>query len=510
MAKILVIDDELFYREIIKELLEKEGHKVFSASNAREGLDLVRQVEPDLSLVDIVLPGNMDGLAVLFKLKQIYPEMPVIMLSAYDDKKLILSALRRGAFDYLPKPIAGPELKHTVDQALERFQLIQERDAKLSRLANLEQGAGQLTQFVKGKIRIEEVANAYQLLETTLDLVSQVLECERVSVMLFEPAENKLKVVASKGMSKSLIKKESREPKATVSGWVFEHKEAVLVKDLNTDTRFQASEYSSSYKTNSFVIAPLMVGGVVVGTINANDKTKGENFDEDDLVLLKTFSHQIALTLQYLQAIAELEREKKRLELMAGLEKILVEERDPQVMLKQILKKCQEMMEVICASIYLKDEHTSELIHRVGWDGARELKVKHRIALGKSTTGMVAEQDKTVIINNPSSEKTFSQAIEWMGEGTIKNYIASPIKISERVIGVIRLLNRREGEFKKQDEIFLEEVAKLVGIALRNLELYQRLKRSVEELVQTNQMLSRANQELEIKTRELELLRKKR
>lgn len=510
MAKILVIDDELFYREIIKELLEKEGHKVFSAGNAREGLELVRQVEPDLSLVDIVLPGNMDGLAVLFKLKQTYPEMPVIMLSAYDDKKLILSALRRGAFDYLPKPIAGPELIHTVDQALERFRLIQERDAKLSKLANLEQGAGQLAQFVKGKIRIEEVASAYQLLETTLELVSQVLECERVSVMLFDPAENKLRVVASKGMSKSLIKKESREPKATVSGWVFENKKAVLVKDLNTDTRFQAGEYSSSYKTNSFVIAPLIVGGEVIGTINANDKINGERFDEDDLMLLKTFSHQVALTLQYLQAIGELGREKKRLGLMAELEKILVEERDPQVMLKQILKKCQEMMEVICASIYLKNEHTNELVHQVGWDGARELKIKHRIALGKSATGMVAEQDKSVIINNPAREKNFSPTMEWLGEGAIKNYLASPIKISERVIGVIRLLNRPEGEFKKQDEIFLEEVAKLVGIALRNLELYQRLKRSMEELMQTNQMLTRANQELEIKTRELELLRRKR
>ena len=85
MAKILVIDDELFYREIVRDTLEKEGHKVFTAANAREGLDLLKQGEPDVALVDIVLPGSMDGLAVLFKIKTQTPELPVVMLSAYED-----------------------------------------------------------------------------------------------------------------------------------------------------------------------------------------------------------------------------------------------------------------------------------------------------------------------------------------------------------------------------------------------------------------------------------------
>jgi len=509
MAKILIIDDELFYREIVRDTLEKEGHKVLTASNAREGLDFVQKEPPDVALVDIVLPGSMDGLAVLFKIKSQAPDLPVIMLSAYEDKKMILSALRRGAFDYLSKPISPQELVHIIGQALERCQLIREREQKLAKLSSLEAGASRLAQSFEGKLDLTEVADALQILDTTLELVSQVLSCDRVSIMLLDPKENKLKVVVSRGWSKSQVKTESRDPKKSVSGWVLENKKAILVRDVNNDERFPASDFAKLYKTNSFVIAPLFVAGEVVGTINANDKNDGTEFSEDDLMLLKTFSHQVALTLQYLQAINQLGREKKSLALMAELEKILLEERDSKLLLTQILKKCQEMMEVNLAAIFLKDEMTGDLVFQVGWDGGKEQKLKHRLRPGESLTGRVAAEKKTFIINRPQEHKDFSAEKEGVRAGELKNYLASPIKVGDQAIGVIRLANNLKRPFKKQDGELLEEVARSVGIALRNLELYRRIERSVEETILANQMLRRANEELELRNKELALLKRK-
>jgi GAF domain-containing protein len=326
--------------------------------------------------------------------------------------------------------------------------------------------------------------------------------------MLLDPAKNLLRVVVSKGMSKNLIKKESKEPRKSISAWVLENKKAVLVKNVNEDERFQASEYASQYKTNSFMIAPLLVSGEIVGTINANDKAMGASFTEEDLVFLKTFSHQVSLTLQYLQLISELEREKKQLGLLVDLEKILLEARDPNLMLRQIIKKCQEMLDASIATIYLKDEFTNELVYRVGWDGDKEIKMKHRIQLNQSATGKVAGEGKSIIINRPEQVDFFSKEVEWAKDAEIKNYIASPIWVGDKVIGVIRVLNRRDGAFRKPDLALLEGVARSVGIALRNLELYLKLERSIEETIQVNQMLSRANQELQMKTRELEALRR--
>jgi len=509
MAKIVVIDDEFFYREIVRDTLEKEGHKVHTAANAREGLDLMQQVSPELALVDIVLPGSMDGLAVLFKIKTRQPELPVIMLTAYEDKKLILSALRRGAFDYLTKPISPQELKHIVDKALERYQLIKEREDKLAKLSQLEQGASRLAHSFGGKINVADMAHAYKILETTVELVSQVLSCDRVSIMLLDPVQSRLKVVISKGWSKDLVKSETRDPKTTISGWVLDNKKAVLVKDVNNDERFKASEYSKLYKTNSFIIAPLFVAGDIVGTINANDKNDGAQFNEDDFMLLKTFSHQVALTLQYLHAISELERDKTRLGLLAELQTILIQGRDPGLMLSEILKKCQEMIDVMVSSIFLRDEFTNELVHQVGWENGKELKIKQRIKWGEAVTGKVASEGKTVILNEPAKNRYFSAALEWHKAAQIQNYLAAPIWVGDQVIGVIRLVNKRRGGFKKPDASLLEEVARSVGIALKNIELYRRLERSVEETKLANQMMSRANEELELKNKELAMLRKK-
>ena len=145
----------------------------------------------------------------------------------------------------------------------------------------------------------------------------------------------------------------------------------------------------------------------------------------------------------------------------------------------------------------------------VGWDGEKELKAKHQIPADQSATGKVAGEGKSIIINRPDQVKFFNAETEWSKEVGIKNYIASPIWIGDRVMGVIRVLNRRELGFRKADLALLESVARSVGITLRNLELYLKLERSVEETIQVNQMLSRVNQELNLKTRELEALRRK-
>jgi GAF domain-containing protein len=178
-------------------------------------------------------------------------------------------------------------------------------------------------------------------------------------------------------------------------------------------------------------------------------------------------------------------------------------------MLKAMLKKCQEMLEVQSASIFLKHEFTGELVHQVGFDGGKELKMKQALRPGAGAAGRVAAEGKSLMLNQAEQLKGLAPEEEWPKELEVRNYLASPIRIGSQVMGVIRVLNRREGGFRKADQVLLEEVARSVGIALRNLELYLKLEHSVEETIQVNQMLNRANAELEMKTRELEALRRK-
>src|SRR5215210_8709019 len=99
---ILVVDDEEIMREILEALLTREGYDVRLAANAAQGLDLVRSMPFDAAIVDMMMPG-MDGISALDELKKIDDDLPVLMITAFASIENAISAMKRGAFDYITK-----------------------------------------------------------------------------------------------------------------------------------------------------------------------------------------------------------------------------------------------------------------------------------------------------------------------------------------------------------------------------------------------------------------------
>lgn len=116
-SKILIVDDDASIRKGLA-LTLGDDHRVVSAKNAKEALALYPRERPDIVLLDVGLP-EMDGVAVLEKLKQSDAEAMVIMVTAVEDVKTIVKAVKRGAYDYLVKPIDSHELLLTIQNALE-------------------------------------------------------------------------------------------------------------------------------------------------------------------------------------------------------------------------------------------------------------------------------------------------------------------------------------------------------------------------------------------------------
>lgn len=126
-AKILVVDDELSMREFFKLMLDGEGYQAECAPNGREAVSLIQKNFYDLVITDIRMPG-MDGIEVLKKVKEISPETIVIMISAYATTETAVTAMKQGAYDYIPKPFNVEEIKLIIKKALEKKQLRQEND----------------------------------------------------------------------------------------------------------------------------------------------------------------------------------------------------------------------------------------------------------------------------------------------------------------------------------------------------------------------------------------------
>lgn len=508
MANVMVVDDELFYREMLADVLKKAGHEVFMAKDGKEALNILAS-RPNLEVIlsDIVMPG-LDGLAVLSKIKAKDDSIPVIMLSAHGDHRMVIQALRRGAFDYQRKPISAQELVLAVKRALSYRKLLTDQKRKLARLASLEAGAKHLSEMVVGQIPVEAIADEYELLESAVNMIAETLECERVSLMLLNPGGGQLNVVISVGMSKAMIKQESRETKKSVSSHVLDTGKALLVTDMAEDDRVAESDFSSQYKTRSFVVAPLKIGNKIMGTINANDKKDKSTFDEDDLYLLRTMSHHVSAAISHAIHNSKMLRDRERLHRLSEFQRILINYLEPEEMLQNLLKRCQEMMGVVSATVFLKDEFSEDLALKVGFAGKKKMTKKLKISFGESITGKVAKSGKTFLLNEPEKDKRYIGQVEWPGKGTVKNLLATPILISNTTIGVIRLLNKKGGPFIKEDAQLLKDVADSLSIAIRNMNLYEQLNQSVEEIIVANRNLETLNDELKLKARELEVMKK--
>lgn len=135
-SDILVIDDEADIRDLVGGILEDGGHQVRGARNAEEALEAVRRRRPALAILDIWLQGSsMDGLELLNLFQDIDPDMPVIVISGHGTIETAVTAIRRGAYDFIEKPFTADRLLVVVQRALETARLKRENAALRARSA---------------------------------------------------------------------------------------------------------------------------------------------------------------------------------------------------------------------------------------------------------------------------------------------------------------------------------------------------------------------------------------
>jgi DNA-binding NtrC family response regulator len=134
-SRILVVDNEESIRFVLREMMEAEGYEVAEAADGLEAVELVREREFDLVIMDIRMP-RLDGIGALRQIKGLRPHLVVVMITAYGSEKIALSAMRAGAYDYFLKPFGIDELRIVVRRALERSRLMRQVTVLRERLTD--------------------------------------------------------------------------------------------------------------------------------------------------------------------------------------------------------------------------------------------------------------------------------------------------------------------------------------------------------------------------------------
>jgi two-component system response regulator PilR (NtrC family) len=179
--RILVIDDEEVMRDVLQTLLGQAGYEVTLAETGAAGIALTRKTQFDAVILDVMLP-EMGGLEVLDELKRADPDLAVLMITAFASVETAITAMKKGAFDYVAKPFKHEEVLHILRNALNQRRLQDENR--------------QLRTALKDQSRFTEIVGKSQRMQQVFSLITQAA-----------PSRSTILVVGESGTGKELVAK---------------------------------------------------------------------------------------------------------------------------------------------------------------------------------------------------------------------------------------------------------------------------------------------------------------
>ena len=270
LAKILVVDDEAKNVKLMEALLSPRGYAIITAYNGQEALAQVKQEQPDLVLLDILMPV-MDGFEVCKRLKD-DPDtrlIPIVIMTALGQREDRIKGIEAGADDFLTKPINRDELLARIRTALRMKQTIERKIAGL----------------VEVNQRLAKTVDQEDALRVLLESTNQLFSSEGASVAFLDGVRECLTFTIAVGGAR--IEQHQLKLGQGIIGWVAQTDRGAVCNDVTGDPRFfNGVDRATGFRTRSILCAPIHQDGQVIGALEAVNTTNAEGFSQEDLQLL--------------------------------------------------------------------------------------------------------------------------------------------------------------------------------------------------------------------------------
>jgi response regulator RpfG family c-di-GMP phosphodiesterase len=316
-GRILVVEDDDLVRGLLLDILGGAGHQVASASSGGAALDLLKAHGFDLVITDVVMPA-MSGLEVLEAVKRHGAPPEVIMITGHPDLSVAVTALRRGAYDLITKPIVDLEAFHrVVERALERQRLSTESRMLVATLQARNRESAEMVARLSTVNEIGRATTGLLSLKEICDVltrqVAQHFRARRVSVLITEPGSDTMSMVSAVGIAEPEARERRVRVGEGIAGKVALTDAPLLVPDIEkSDLRLLKA--GGRYSTPSFMITPLAVTYPIhfqrkrLGVLNVSDRESGGPFNAQDLEFLSTIASQVAVAMEIARLVEEVNR----------------------------------------------------------------------------------------------------------------------------------------------------------------------------------------------------------
>ena len=342
-----------------------------------------------------------------------------------------------------------------------------------------------------------------KILEKFLDITMEAVQADAGSILLIDKLSDTLYFAVARGKKASKLKDYKLTLGEGIAGWVAQSGKPLITPDVKKDKRFAAKiSKEIKYETRNIICAPLKFEEEVLGVIELINKKGDEVFNEEDLDMLLTFTPYIGVILKNAQLFIEDRKKIKRLEHLMEITKFVNSTLNLETLLDRMLEIFTNVLNAEAGSILLLDEEKDELFFAAA-TGEKKDSIKNiRVPIGEGVVGWVAREDKPVLIADAQNDPRFFKQADQKTKFKTKTIVAVPLKTKEKLIGVVEILNKKDGLFNEEDLNLLEALSNQAAVAIENAKLYENLKtlflntvKSLAAAIETKDIYTRGHSE---------------
>jgi len=318
------------------------------------------------------------------------------------------------------------------------------------------------------------------LLEHLMNIVLKAIEAGDGTVYLVNDDGATLTPKVVKGTAPTALEGESVSVKEGVVGWVARTGDAYVAGDPEGRKKW-GKDYAflSMESLRNIVAVPIKTNGKIAGVIEVIHTGRDrDHFSGRDVDILSSLANHISIILDKGRMILELDNRLRQFSTLYEVGSLLVSSLDQKAVRKMTLETMTRLMNAEAGSLLLLDEKSGELYFEVAL-GEKGEKVKEiRLKRGEGIAGWVAEHGTPLVIDDVTSDPRFQGRVDKCTDFITKSMACVPIKIKDKVVGVLQAINKVDGRFTEDEIDLFQLFSNEVAIALDNARLYGELRQT--------------------------------
>jgi PAS domain S-box-containing protein len=510
---ILIVDDDESTRKSLALIFGKKGYVTDTAATGQEALAKARQQFFNLALLDIRLP-DMEGVELLTLLKEMHPDIMLLIVTGYASLKTAVEVLNNGASGYLTKPLNVDEMLAKVRDALEKqrlaienrrlYQAAQQELAERNRAETmLEKRAAQLALLNEIGGQIAAVLKLGSVLERAAHLVHERFGYHHVALFTIDREQDELVMKARAGAFAHVFPPEHRIKLGEgMNGWVAQHGQKLLANDVRTEPHY-VNFFPAMIPTQSELSVPIRIGKEIVGVLDTQSPQLN-TFDENDVMVIETLANQIAVAIENARLYEAVQRElneRKRAEgeicrrnrELTLLNQIIAASAtglEPATILETACRELALTFEVPqTAATLLNEEETIAIVVAEYRREDRPTVLNENILVKDNPVMQYLLTHKTPLaVSDVQNDPRLASIHDSLGQRGIASILVLPLMIEQEVVGSLSLEMIEPHTFPTEEVNLAWSVADQVAGALaraRLVQAYQRLFTAIEQTAES-------------------------